>query len=129
MVRLRVPFVVLTLTLLCAVSAWCLSMAHRTQTVTTSPERCTRLAARAFELEGYGSSSAGGNDLYGSKNSFSTFVCIMCNLAPQGLTQVNIVVATDGTPEAAGDAAERLQHRIEELIRDRDRERDFDRRR
>jgi hypothetical protein len=125
MVRLRLPFVVLTLALLCTVSAWCLSMAHTTQTVATSPQRCTRLAARAFELEGYGFSPAGGNDLFGSKNSFSYFVCIMCNPAPEGLTQVNIVVAAEDTPAAAQAAADRLQHRIEQLARDRD----FDRRR
>jgi hypothetical protein len=100
-------------------------MAHTTQTVATSPQRCTRLAARAFELEGYGFSPAGGNDLFGSKNSFSYFVCIMCNPAPEGLTQVNIVVAAEDTPAAAQAAADRLQHRIEQLARDRD----FDRRR
>ena len=125
MVRLRLPFVVLTLILLCAVSAWCLSMAHTSLRVATSVERCTRMAGRAFELEGYGFSPAGGDDLFGSKNSFSYFVCITCNPAPGGLTQVTIVVAAENTPAVAQGEADRLQRRIEELARDRD----FDRRR
>jgi len=123
MIRSRIPFAVVALALLSAVSAWCLSMHKTAMTVAVSPEACTQRAARAFELEGYGFSSAGGNDLFGSKDSGSYFVCITCNPAPQGLTQVNIVVSTQDTPEAARAAGDRLQRRMEELARDRDSDR------
>ena len=94
------------------------SMAHNSLTIATGVEGCTRRAARAFELEGFGFSSAGDNALWGSKGSY--MACIMCNLAPGGLTQVNIVAANaEEIPDVVQSEVTRLQRRMEELGRDR----------
>jgi hypothetical protein len=82
------------------------SMAHNSLTIATGVEGC------------FGFSSAGDNALWGSKGSY--MACIMCNLAPGGLTQVNIVAASaEEIPDVVQSEVTRLQRRMEELGRDR----------
>jgi hypothetical protein len=126
MVHLRLPLAVLAL--LCAVAVWCFAgpaMSHNAQVLRMPVDGCMRRAARVLEMEGYTVNPGDDNQLWGDKGPHGA--CIMCNGAPGGLTQVNIVVATSDaqTAEPAQREAERLQRRMEELSRDRG----FDRRR
>jgi hypothetical protein len=126
MIRLRLPLAVLAL--LFVVAVWCIAgpaMSHNSQTLRMPVDGCMRRAARVLEMEGYTVNPGDDNQLWGDKGPHGA--CIMCNAAPGGLTQVNIVVATSDaqTSDPAQREAERLQRRMEELSRDRG----FDRRR
>lgn len=126
MVRLRVPLAVVAL--FCAAAVWCFAgpaMSHNSQTLRMPVDGCMGRAARVLEMEGYTVNPGDDNQLWGDKGPHGA--CIMCNAAPGGLTQVNIVVATSDaqTSDPAQHEAERLQRRMEELSRDRG----FDRRR
>jgi hypothetical protein len=100
-------------------------MSHNAQTLRMPVDGCMRRAARVLEMEGYTVSAGDDNQLWGDKGPHGA--CIMCNAAPGGLTQVNIVVATSeaDTAAPAQSEVEALQRRMEQLARDRG----FDRRR
>jgi hypothetical protein len=94
-------------------------------TVAVPVDGCMHRAARVLEREGYAVSPGNDNVIWG--NMGPHHAVIICTAAPEGLTQVSIVVASlpPETIDSAVGESSRLKHRMEEIARDRD----WDRRR
>ena len=89
-------------------------------TVAAPVDGCLHRAARALEWQGYTVSPGGDHFIWG--NAGSHHALIICTPAPDGLTQVSIVVSLlpPETVDAAVDEAQGLKHHMEEIARDRD---------
>ncbi len=95
-------------------------------TIATSVDGCIQRGARALERQGY-IVSPGNNNFHIWGNKDTHHALFICTPAPDGLTQVSIVVALlpPDTINAAVAESEALKKRMEEVVRDRD----WDRRR
>jgi hypothetical protein len=90
-------------------------------TIATSVDGCIHRAARALEREGY-VVSPGINNFHIWGNMGTHHALFICTPAPEGMTQVSIVVALlpPDSIDAAVAASVELKDRMEEIARDRD---------
>jgi hypothetical protein len=90
-------------------------------TVATTVDGCIHRAARILERQGY-IVSPGNNNFHIWGNMGTHHALFICTPAPEGLTQVSIVVALlppDTVDEAVAESVV-LKNRMEEIVRDRD---------